>query len=67
VGVDWETVLPLYFQTLAMVAKPKEYAEQVIKLVKSHVNYKSEDYFKQALESAKPTQRKELKAVMSKA
>ena len=67
VGVDWETVLPLYFQTLAMVAKPKEYAEQVTKLVKSHVNYKSEDCFKQALESAKPSQRKELKAVMSKA
>ncbi len=66
VGVDWETVLPLYFQTLAMVAKPKEYAEKVIKIVKSHVNYNSKDYFKQALESAKPSQRKELKAVMSK-
>ncbi len=50
-----------------MVAKPKEYAEKVIKIVKSHVNYNSKDYLKQALESAKPEQRKELKAVKSKA
>ena len=66
VGVDWETVLPLYFQTLAIVAKPKEYAEKVIQIVKSHVNYNSKDYFQQALGSAKPSQKKELKAVMSK-
>ena len=66
VGVEWDEVLPCYFKILAAVAQPSEYAEGVIKLVKSHANYNSDNYFKLALEVAKKPQQKILKARLSK-
>ncbi len=66
VGVEWDDVLPCYFTVLAAVAQPSEYAEGVIKIVKSHANYNSDNYFKLALEVAKPPQQKVLKARLSK-
>ena len=65
VGVEWDEVLPCYFQVLAAVAQPSDYAEGVIKLVKSHVNYNSDKYFKLALEVALKPQQKVLKARLS--
>ncbi len=67
VGVEWDEVLPGYFTVLAAVAQPKEYAECTLKLVKSHADYNSDQYLKIALEIAKPSQRKALKASLSKA
>lgn len=67
VGVEWDEVLPCYFTVLAAVAQPQEYAEGAIKIVKSHANYNSDNYFKLALEVAKTAQRKVLKARLSKA
>ncbi len=66
VGVEWDEVLPCYFKVLAAVAQPSEYAESVIKIVKSHANYNSDNYFKLALEVAKPPQKKVLFARLSK-
>ncbi len=66
VGVEWDEVLPCYFKVLAAVVQPREYAEGVMKLVKSHVNYNSENYFKLALEVAKKPQKKALKARLGK-
>ena len=66
VGVEWDEVLPCYFQVLAVVAEPSEYAERVIKLVKSHANYNSDKYFKLALEVALKPQQKVVKARLSK-
>ena len=65
VGVEWDEVLPCYFKVLAAVAQPSEYAQGVIKLVKSHTNYNSENHFKLALEVAKPPQKKVLFARLS--
>ena len=59
-------VLPCYFKVLAAVAQPSEYAEGVIKLVKSHANYNSDNYFKLALEVAKKPQQKIQLARLSK-
>ena len=64
VGVDWEKVLPAYFQALSEVAKPKAYAQSVIKLVRDHANYDRDKHLKTALQLAKPGQRKALKALM---
>ncbi|MGB5711733.1 MAG: hypothetical protein WBM44_12600, partial [Waterburya sp.] len=50
VGVEWDEVLPCYFKVLAAVGQPSEYASGVIKIVKSHANYNSDNYFKLALE-----------------
>ena len=66
VGVEWDAVLPCYFKVLAAVAQPSDYAEGVIKLVKSHANYNSDNYFKLALEVALKLQQKVLKARLSK-
>ncbi|MDJ0594948.1 MAG: hypothetical protein QNJ72_34055 [Pleurocapsa sp. MO_226.B13] len=66
VRVEWDEVLPCYFKVLAAVAQPSEYAESVIKIVKSHANYNSDNYFKLALEVAKPPQKKVLFARLSK-
>ena len=65
VGIDWDQVLPRYFNVLATVAKPKEYAQAVVAIVKSHADYKSDEYFKLALKIAKPPQRKALKTSLS--
>ncbi len=65
VGVEWDEVLPCYFKVLAAVAQPSEYAEGVIKLVKYHANYNSDNYFKLALEVALKPQQKVLKARLS--
>lgn len=62
VGVDWEDVLPSYFKILALVAEPKEYAECVIKIVKSQVNYDSKEYYNLALKQANSAQKKALKS-----
>ena len=66
VGVEWDEVLPCYFKVLAAVVQPREYAEGVIKLVESHANYNSENYFKLALEVGKNPQKKALKARLAK-
>jgi hypothetical protein len=66
VGVEWDEVFPCYFKVLAAVAQPSEYAESVIKIVKSHANYNSDNYFKLAMEVAKTPQKKVLKARLSK-
>ncbi len=66
VGVEWDELLPCYFKVLAAVAQPQEYAECAIKIVKSHANYNSDNYFKLALEVAKRPQQKVLKARLSK-
>ena len=66
VGVEWDEVLPCYFKVLAAVAQPSEYASGVIKIVKSHANYNSDNYFKLALEVAKKLQQKVLFARLSK-
>ena len=66
VGVEWDEVLPCYFKVLATVVQPREYAEGVIKLVKSHANYKAENYFELALEVGKNPQKKALKASLAK-
>ncbi len=66
VGVEWDEVLPCYFKVLARVAQPVEYAEGVIKLVKSHADYDSDKYFKLALELSKSPQQKVLKARLAK-
>ena len=66
VGVEWDELLPCYFKVLAAVAQPQEYAECAIKIVKSHANYNSDNYFKLALEVAKSPQQKVLKACLSK-
>ncbi len=66
VGVEWDEVLPCYFKILGAVAEPVEYAEGVIKLVKSHADYDSDKYFKLALELSKSPQKKVLKARLAK-
>ena len=66
VGVEWDEVLPCYFKVLAAVAQPNEYAQGVIKIINSHVNYNNDNYFKLALEVAKPPQKKVLVAHLSK-
>ena len=64
VGVDWEKVLPAYFLVLTDEAKPKAYAQSVIKLVREHANYDRDKHLKTALQLAKPGRRKALKALM---
>lgn len=64
VGVDWDEVLPRYFCSLAVVAKPKEYAQSIIGLIKKHVDYHSDQYLQQALKIASPAQKKALKTLM---
>jgi hypothetical protein len=64
VGVTWEEVLPRYFKSLAAVAKPKEYAQIVVDLVKKHIDYHAEKHLKQALKFASVPQKKALKALM---
>ena len=66
VGVEWSEVLPCYFKVLGAVAEPFEYAEGVIKVIKSHVNYDSKNYLSLALELSKSAQKKVLKAHLSK-
>lgn len=61
VGVDWDDVLPSYFKILALVTEPDEYAEYVIKIVKSQVDYNSQNYYNLALKPANPAQKKALK------
>lgn len=64
VGVDWNRVLPCYFRPLAVVAKPKEYAQRAIELVKEHADYQSDQCLQEALKIATPSQKKALKALM---
>lgn len=60
--MDWDDVLPSYFKILALVTEPDEYAEYVIKIVKSQVYYDSQQYYNLALNSANPAQKKALKS-----
>jgi hypothetical protein len=64
VGVDWDTVLPAYFTALANVAKPKAYAQAVLKVVTAHVDYDRDKHLQTALKVAKPTQQKAIRALM---
>ncbi len=66
VGVDWEDVLPSYFKIMSEVAEPKEYAESVIKIVKSQVNYSSKEYYELAFKTANSAQKKALKSLLNK-
>jgi len=61
VGVNWEKVLPAYFTALAEIAKPKTYAQSVVKVVDTHVDYARDIHLKTALKMANPSQRKVLK------
>lgn len=65
VGMDWNQVLPCYFKVLAAVANAKEYAQLVVNILKTHVDYKSDECFEIALKVAKPSQKKALKAALS--
>ena len=39
VGVDWERVLPVWFQVLSATAEPQEYAERIRALLSHHYQY----------------------------
>lgn len=66
VGMDWNQVLPYYFKALAAVVNAKEYAQCVVDVLKTHVDYKSDEFVGIALKVAKPSQKKALKAALSK-
>lgn len=65
VGMDWNQVLPCYFKTLAAVTSTKEYVQSVVDILKTHIDYKRDEYFGPALKAAKPSQKKALKAALS--
>ena len=64
VGVDWEKVLPSWFNVLSIMAEPKVYARQIWALLKCHYNFGREKMLVIAQEIATPDQRKALDEVM---
>jgi hypothetical protein len=39
VGVDWATVLPIWFKVLSATAEPEEYAERITAVLSCHYSY----------------------------
>ncbi len=60
VGVDWQHVLPSWFQALSATATPEEYAEQITTLLKHHYTHGRAKMLTVARKAATPEQRKAL-------
>lgn len=61
VGVDWRTVLPAYFQSLAATSEPKEFAEHSINTIEDFAEYERNRHLRDARRHASPAQKKALK------
>jgi len=66
VGVDWDKVLPPWFEVLSATAAPKEYAGRIATLLETHYGYGRDKMLPVALRTATPDQRKALADVASK-
>lgn len=65
VGVSWNVILPCYSKVLAAVAKPKEYAQNIILLIKRYAKHDFDRHIQEALEVANPAQKKALKTAVA--
>ena len=62
VGVEWESVLPAFFRSLAATAEPEEYAQEAMKAIEDFADNDRKRYLAAAHRSAKPAQRRALPA-----
>lgn len=60
IPVDWRTVLPAWFTSLAAVAEPEDFAANVVLAVDHHVRYDRDRYLEMAHRVATAPQRKAL-------
>jgi hypothetical protein len=60
VGIDWDKVLPPWFEVLAATAPPEEYAERITYLLEQHYRYGRDKMLAVARETATPEQREAL-------
>jgi hypothetical protein len=63
VGVDWATVLPVWFKVLSATAEPEEYAERITALLSCHYRYGRDEMLAIARRTATTHQRKALAEV----
>lgn len=61
VGIDGERILPIYFTSLAAVAKPEAYAARVEEVIAAHGAYNAATFRKVARKAANAAQRKTLR------
>jgi hypothetical protein len=61
VGIDDEHLLPIYFTSLAAVAKPEAYAARVEEVIAAHGAYNAATFRKAARKAANAAQRKTLR------
>ncbi|MBI1875842.1 MAG: hypothetical protein HYS05_18420 [Acidobacteria bacterium] len=61
VGVDWEKVLPPWFNVLSATADPEEYGRRIVGLLKHHYAYGSARMLAVARKIATPEQRQALR------
>ena len=60
VGVDWDRVLPAWFEVLSATAKPEEYAKRITDLLSRHYSFGRDQLLPIAHSVATPEQRKAL-------
>jgi hypothetical protein len=48
IPVDWRTVFPAWFESLAAIADPDEFAAKIVSEVERHANYDRERYIRMA-------------------
>ena len=63
VGVQWEKVLPPWFEVLSATVAPDEYAQRIVGLLKRHHKEVSDKMFTVACEVATPAQRQMISKV----
>jgi hypothetical protein len=63
VAVDWERVLPAWFEVLSATAEPEEYAKRIMALLSHHYSYGRDKMLAVARRTATPDQRKALAEV----
>ncbi len=63
VGVNWETVLPVWFKVLSAAAGPEEYAKRIMDILSRHYSYGRDKMLARARRTATPPQRDALAKV----
>ena len=61
VDVNWNSVLPVWFKSLAATSDPSEYARRVVEVVDNHAKHKRKIHLATARKVATPEQRKALR------
>ena len=67
VGVDWSTVLPAYFRSLAETASPEDFAREVDRAIENFSDYERPRHLTAARRVAGAKQKAALRALLAAA